>query len=137
MWGRLFPELKRFEAGDERRAAWQEAASAVTRGWGILYFLLALVTGFVVLVFLVEHLEFWPDASKSVVLFLAFIRGAGSMFLAMGVGIYLARRSILRSLRIRLNQLGRPTCLGCGYDLTGNESGVCPECGTDLADAKP
>jgi hypothetical protein len=21
-------------------------------------------------------------------------------------------------------------CLGCGYDLTGNVSGVCPECGT-------
>lgn len=22
-------------------------------------------------------------------------------------------------------------CLNCGYDLTGNESGVCPECGTE------
>ena len=21
-------------------------------------------------------------------------------------------------------------CLTCGYDLTGNESGVCPECGS-------
>lgn len=24
------------------------------------------------------------------------------------------------------------TCLSCGYDLTGNTSGVCPECGTAL-----
>ena len=24
---------------------------------------------------------------------------------------------------------GHPKCLGCGYDLTGNQSGVCPECG--------
>ena len=23
----------------------------------------------------------------------------------------------------------RGECIGCGYDLTGNESGVCPECG--------
>ena len=24
-------------------------------------------------------------------------------------------------------------CLSCGYDLTGNTSGVCPECGTPVA----
>ena len=23
----------------------------------------------------------------------------------------------------------RNQCVGCGYDLTGNESGMCPECG--------
>ncbi|UCE61593.1 MAG: hypothetical protein JSU63_07550 [Phycisphaerales bacterium] len=26
----------------------------------------------------------------------------------------------------------RGMCLSCGYDLTGNESGVCPECGTEI-----
>ena len=26
-------------------------------------------------------------------------------------------------------KLGPNTCPSCGYDLTGNESGVCPECG--------
>ncbi len=30
--------------------------------------------------------------------------------------------------RVRWLRTGR--CLGCGYDLTGNTSGVCPECGT-------
>ena len=25
-----------------------------------------------------------------------------------------------------------PRCRGCGYDLTGNQSGVCPECGLKL-----
>ncbi len=25
-----------------------------------------------------------------------------------------------------------PTCSNCGYDLTGNVSGVCPECGTKI-----
>ena len=28
-------------------------------------------------------------------------------------------------------------CGKCGYDLTGNESGVCPECGTGIARAIP
>jgi len=27
-------------------------------------------------------------------------------------------------------------CQKCGYDLTGNVSGVCPECGTSLGDAR-
>jgi len=26
----------------------------------------------------------------------------------------------------------RGLCLKCGYDLTGNESGVCPECGSEI-----
>jgi hypothetical protein len=26
-------------------------------------------------------------------------------------------------------------CRSCGYDLTGNESGMCPECGTPIPDA--
>ena len=26
-------------------------------------------------------------------------------------------------------KLGPNACPGCGYDLTGNETGVCPECG--------
>jgi uncharacterized paraquat-inducible protein A len=31
----------------------------------------------------------------------------------------------------------RGLCVKCGYDLTGNTSGVCPECGTPLpAEAK-
>jgi hypothetical protein len=31
----------------------------------------------------------------------------------------------------RRARFGRGHCTGCGYDLTGNVSGVCPECGTE------
>ena len=31
------------------------------------------------------------------------------------------------------NRLGRNACSICGYNLTGNTSGVCPECGTPVA----
>lgn len=27
-----------------------------------------------------------------------------------------------------------PLCLACGYNLTGNASGMCPECGTQVTD---
>ena len=31
-------------------------------------------------------------------------------------------------------KLGPNSCPGCGYDLTGNESGECPECGNSLVE---
>jgi len=37
------------------------------------------------------------------------------------------RRDVRRELRL---------CLTCGYDLTGNESGTCPECGKKVAERK-
>ncbi len=35
----------------------------------------------------------------------------------------------LRQVPDLAGMLQRPTCQACGYDLTGNVSGVCPECG--------
>ena len=43
--------------------------------------------------------------------------------------IVLFRRRIQRSLWRQLTECGVPCCIKCGYDLTGNVSGVCPECG--------
>ncbi len=34
--------------------------------------------------------------------------------------------------RRRASRKGRNECLQCGYNLTGNVSGLCPECGTTL-----
>ena len=34
----------------------------------------------------------------------------------------------------RRKQTGRGLCSTCGYSLTGNTSGVCPECGTPIAE---
>ena len=36
----------------------------------------------------------------------------------------------------RLRRRWRGCCLDCGYDLTGNVSGACPECGADVAVSK-
>ena len=37
----------------------------------------------------------------------------------------------LQVLRSRVDD-SQVRCLGCGYNLTGNTSGVCPECGTRI-----
>ena len=51
------------------------------------------------------------------------------------VGIVIASNAYFRQgcrvhLREQLVARGIPICIKCGYDLTGNESGACPECGT-------
>lgn len=51
--------------------------------------------------------------------------GAGSIALAIWI-IPWARGASPRA---------RNGCSRCGYDLTGNVSGVCPECGTPIATA--
>ncbi len=45
---------------------------------------------------------------------------------ALGAGLIVGA-----SLR-RPKAEARGACLSCGYNLTGNVSGVCPECGTDI-----
>ena len=55
-------------------------------------------------------------------LWLAAIIAGGLMWLSWLV----VPRVIRRHLR-----LAEGLCISCGYDLTGNVSGMCPECGTD------
>ena len=38
---------------------------------------------------------------------------------------------IIRRRREKLRRQNEMRCLQCGYDLTGNVTGVCPECGSD------
>jgi hypothetical protein len=58
-------------------------------------------------------------------------------YLLLGIGFWVAGRvtdkQYRRALRIELTSAGFPTCQQCGYDLTGNLSGICPECGTAMA----
>jgi len=50
--------------------------------------------------------------------------------IALGLSIYPAIFFIRRYRRRRLNRQVLQPCGQCGYDLQGNESGTCPECGT-------
>ena len=46
---------------------------------------------------------------------------------------YLVTRTAYLKLRWRLIETDVPHCTSCGYNLTGNLSGVCSECGTKIA----
>ena len=49
----------------------------------------------------------------------------------IAVGFIIAR-DVYTSCRWRLVEDGTPYCHNCDYNLTGNESGICPECGEPL-----
>jgi len=48
----------------------------------------------------------------------------------MGLGCAIVRNRLRRKARMFLaDRFGCRICVPCGYDLTGNTSGICPECG--------
>ena len=65
------------------------------------------------------------DGRRSIVLPLWFVAGVCACPLA-AIVLFLQRAFS----RVRRRRTG--ACLGCGYNLTGNVSGVCPECGRKL-----
>jgi hypothetical protein len=58
----------------------------------------------------------------------AFAAGCPPWFLVLLFGLYPALAFTLRSVRLRRRRR-RNQCIHCGYNLTGNVSGICPECG--------
>lgn len=57
----------------------------------------------------------------------------GIWIAAIGVGVAAARWSRRKDQPERWGVEGK--CESCGYDLTGNTSGKCPECGTHIGAA--
>jgi len=54
------------------------------------------------------------------------------VLLILLIPLWQCRHSLQRSMREYLNANGIPLCVDCGYNLTGNVSGVCPECGEQI-----
>jgi lysylphosphatidylglycerol synthetase-like protein (DUF2156 family) len=50
----------------------------------------------------------------------------------MGLGAFW----VLLSFKLKTKESVFPYCTSCGYNLTGNVSGICPECGTPVAASK-
>ncbi len=127
-----FPELDRFPDAIAADKAWQQAADD-TKGlfWTFGLVVIALI---VVWRFLRVPLLAW--ISHQIVLgwfaqlCLDVLMGAVVGILAILIAMRLHHRSVRRSLRRQLNNdVSEPTCMACGYNLTGNRSGTCPECG--------
>ncbi len=78
----------------------------------------AIVTDVVVMAF-----DYW-DLLGSIVLYVAI---CFAIWLT-----YLVPHKAFRLLRWRAVDRDAPYCLHCDYNLTGNVSGTCPECGTPI-----
>lgn len=61
----------------------------------------------------------------------------GGAFLILAIcellSLQVLRPQIRRRARTALSAQGVPICIRCGYDLTSNASGTCPECGAPVA----
>lgn len=116
-----FPELYCFEKGQARREAWGQMMREMQtspRFWVLVgtLFLPGLCIS--------EGVRQWLGSLWPVCVGVTAI-------LAIGC-ISRIRKLQRQSLCRRLVDLG--LCSSCGYDLTGNTSGVCPECGTSTGD---
>ena len=65
-----------------------------------------------------------------VVLVLLDLLPPGSLYILAVVPVAALWWRRIRDRNVRERRRREHRCLGCGYDLTGNESGRCPECGT-------
>lgn len=54
------------------------------------------------------------------------------LWLVTVLGLWYPVSLIMRGPCLRYVRRRRGRCLNCGYNLTGNESGVCPECGKPI-----
>lgn len=115
---KIFPELKQFPA-QERRALFDNARRAAIRERP-LAFVLLIVTAILVccVAAFVFHFRF-----SVATLF---------CFPVFAVWPVTSRATMRRYFWHTLATRGKPICTNCGYNLTGNTSGTCPECGASV-----
>ena len=71
-------------------------------------------------------------ASKAI-----FVTCAVALFLCAPASAFRKREAYIELGYIRPKPLPDGKCRSCGYNLTGNVSGVCPECGTPIEKVAP
>ncbi len=115
-WSRLFPELIRFQ---DPEAAKDAVLQKYQLRVALLYNLIAapLMIGYI-------YYVGYPGLSV-IDVFLLAVFAYGSFVGSFAIFGKQIRRHFRRNLRDENVFL----CIPCGYDLQGNESGTCPECG--------
>ena len=125
---RRIPELRGLPV-EEQRALWERAAvGAMTRPAFLLMLggYLFVIVGLPILAQRVlVRVTWWPVVAGALVV--ATVGLGMALFVAWPV--WYARRQLWRLLP--------HLCDGCGYDLTGNASGRCPECGRTIEPPSP
>ncbi len=127
----LFPELQRLPTSEARRRAFAVAKREVGTRWGYWAAIAGIMAGSVCLQFSLPRLSIpgaWEGTMRWLVAVVT-VMACGGLFLSF-------RKTIRHSLWRALADQGVPCCTSCGYDLTVNESGRCPECGEVISHAR-
>jgi hypothetical protein len=121
IWRYLFPEVVRFPDGQAKTSAkrvmWRSGFCIGLIAWWLLGIGLGL--------FLYLSGAYSGNWGWGWLPMLPIFAGPSAVLL-------LLRGRVRRALRTELVRAGVPICIPCGYDLTGNVSGKCPECGTPI-----
>jgi predicted RNA-binding Zn-ribbon protein involved in translation (DUF1610 family) len=132
----LYPELRAFDTREARTQAMRQCRKDLGGGWSSWLVLLGGVyLAYVWLLWLAGTAPLPPflstlGMSTNVWVTLTFF-GVLALFAAsQSLDVSGRRRRLRRRLREMLAQQGITVCKTCARDLTGNTSGVCPECGT-------
>ena len=98
---------------------------------------LAVLIGIVAQLWLAYHAAFWAWVSATPNANLAVVRRNFYLCSVPCFAIFIGQLGAIWFLialpRIRRRRRrSKGECVRCGYDLTGNTSGVCPECGVEV-----
>ncbi len=129
---RLYPELLLLEDPEDRKVVFKDCWRHVRRRkhlvtWGGLGGGFGgAVFGLVLVVFLLPELRrHVPLPNAAVGGIVGAVVGSCCMVLMQRI----VHKPLQKAIRRALVERGIPVCVNCGYDLRGNVSGVCPECG--------
>ena len=120
---RILPELIMLEPGPERQRMLQEAVNGQRTRVAVFLSVVGATGLFVLWDKLVASV---PSRWSVYLLFMLCLTG-------FAIAIWFTQRDIRRRLRAQLARKGIAVCVPCGYNLTGNESGTCPECGREVS----
>ncbi|HEY3241815.1 MAG TPA: hypothetical protein VGM03_00560 [Phycisphaerae bacterium] len=130
----LYPELRQLETDWERSLALGGAWKQLYKH-PVFWVGAALLISLTILPFVLRETYYELSRSQNLVVALVFSpvgQSFGLLWTWYLATCWLGRRTIRRSLRRSLNERGQAICVPCGYDLTGNTSGRCPECGASI-----
>ena len=119
---RILPELTLIDPGSQRVRMLQRAVNNPRTG----------VTAFLSVILATALFVLWDKLVASVSPGWGLLMMLLLYIIIFGAVLWFMRQDIRRRLRAQLAANGIPICVPCGYNLTGNESGVCPECGTKI-----
>ena len=130
-WGRLYPELMRWGNVKERRRALNQAERDAFRDRWVTAICFWII-GAVVTVGQTRFTDVGggPAWVRFIGMFVPALITIALFFFAY---LLWQRQRVQTSLRRQLASMAGKVCIDCGYDLRGNVSGRCPECGTKIS----